>query len=405
MTRPLSPAMHANGLLMLIEWLSGDECHAVDDAGLVAALGKKLRALGVPVDRMSLHLTTLHPELVGRTLAWGPGEPIEIHDRDRSEWLLFARSPIGRVMKSREPLVLRETKDDKDRWQHIDIFAGRSLKQLIITPLCNADGPVSVVAFATRNEMGFVPREQQLLERILPALRTACELRVLRQAELSLLDTYVGPMTAQRILAGRVRQGEVETIEAALLLCDLRGFTELSNALEAGTVLEILNGYFEMAVPAITANGGEVLKFMGDAVLAFFPGHGAKTSCEAALRSAREILDDLSKTSLQGIALNAGIALHYGEVSYGNIGSDRRLDFTLIGPDVNMLSRIQGTCGDLKLPLLMSRVFSEAVETRTDFVGSYRLKGFHEPVDLFGCAPEKSEDSTRGSLTEALCSL
>lgn len=385
MNHSFSPATHANGLLMLIEWLSGDECHAVDDAGLVSALGKKLRALGVPLDRMTLHLTTLHPDLVGRTLAWGPGEPIEIHDRDRGSWLLFAGSPIGRVMKSREPLVLMATKGDRDRWQHIDIFAGRSLRQLIITPLCNADGPVSVVAFATRNEMGFAPREQQLLERILPALRTACELRVLRQAELSLLDTYVGPMTAQRILAGRVRQGEVETIEAALLLCDLRGFTELSNAKEAGTVLEILNGYFEMAVPAITANGGEVLKFMGDAVLAFFPGHGAKSSCEAALRSAREILNDLSKTSLHGVELNAGIALHYGEVSYGNIGSGRRLDFTLIGPDVNMLSRIQSTCGDLKLPLLMSRVFSEAVETRADFVGSYRLKGFRDPVDLFSC--------------------
>jgi adenylate cyclase len=105
------------------------------------------------------------------------------------------------------------------------------------------------------------------------------------------------------------------------------------------------------------------------------------------LRSAREILDDISTTSLQGAELHAGIALHYGEVSYGNTGSGRRLDFTLIGPDVNMLSRIQGTCGDLKLPLLMSRRFSEAVETRTDFAASYRLKGFYEPVELFGCLP------------------
>ncbi|WP_438754965.1 adenylate/guanylate cyclase domain-containing protein [Pararhizobium sp. O133] len=371
---------------MLIEWLSGDECHAVDDAGLVSALGKKLRVLGLPLDRITLHLTTLHPDLVGRTLAWGPGEPVEIHDRDRTGWLLFADGPIGRVMKSHEPLVLRKTTADEDKWQHIDIFAGRSLKQLIIAPLCNADGPVSVVAFATRSEGGFGPRKQQLLERILPALRTACELRVLRQAELSLLDTYIGHMTAQRILAGRIRQGEVETIEAALLLCDLRDFTELSNALEASTVLEILNGYFEIAVPAITANGGEVLKFMGDAVLAFFPGHSAKSCCEAALRSALEILNNLSRTSLQGVELHAGIALHYGEVSYGNIGSGRRLDFTLIGPDVNMLSRIQGTCGELKLPLLMSRKFSEAVETGTDLVGSYRLKGFHDPVELFSCS-------------------
>jgi adenylate cyclase len=377
-----SPSVHANGLLTIIEWLSGDECHAVDDAGLVSALGRKLLALGLPLDRMTLHLTTLHPELVGRTLAWAPGDPIEIHERDRGDWILFAGTPIGRVMQSREPLVLSATKDDSDRWQNIDIFAGRSLKQLMIAPLRNADGPVSVVAFATRRATGFTLSEQQVLERILPALRTACELRVLRQAELSLLDTYVGPMTAQRILAGRIRRGEVETIEAALLLCDLRGFTELSNSLEASAVLEILNRYFEMVVPAITTNGGEVLKFMGDAVLAFFPGHCAGASCDAALRSALEILDDLSRASLQGVEMNAGIALHYGSVSYGNIGSGRRLDFTLIGPDVNMVSRIQGKCSDLKVSLLMSDLFSKAVDAESVSAGRHHLKGFRKAVEL-----------------------
>ena len=102
-----------------------------------------------------------------------------------------------------------------------------------------------------------------MIERLLPALRNTCEIRVMRQAELSLLDTYIGPMTARRILAGRIRQGEVETMEAALLLCDLRGFTELSNRLPEGNVLGILNEYFDVAVPAITRRGGEVLKFHG----------------------------------------------------------------------------------------------------------------------------------------------
>ncbi|WP_312948458.1 adenylate/guanylate cyclase domain-containing protein [Agrobacterium sp.] len=378
-----SASSNSNGLLTIIEWLSGDECNGVDDIGLVAQLGKKLHQLGIPVDRLTLHMTTLHPDLVGRTIAWAPREPIEIHERDRTGWAHFAGSPITRVMKSRDVLVLSANDDNRDHWQHIDIFAGRSLNQLIVAPMCNADGPVSVVAFGTRKAAGFTIGEQQMLLRILPALRTASELRVLRQAELSLLDTYIGPMTAQRILAGRIRQGEVETIEAALLLCDLRGFTELSNNLDATSVLDILNGYFEKVIPVITGNGGEVLKFMGDAVLAFFPGHSAASSCEAALQSASAIIKDLASSQLHGLLVGVGIALHYGEVSYGNIGSGRRMDFTMIGPDVNMVSRIQSVSSELKLPLLMSERFENAVATDTKSVGHYSLKGFPGMAELF----------------------
>jgi adenylate cyclase len=180
--------------------------------------------------------------------------------------------------------------------------------------------------------------------RIVPALRNACELRTLRQIELTLLDTYTGSTTARRILAGRVRRGQVETLEAALMLCDLRGFTELSNRLPVERVLELLDAYFDRVVPAITAAGGEVLKFMGDAVLAFFHREAAAEACEAALRGGLNALERLDEFRSPDAALSAGIALHYGEVSYGNIGSGRRLDFTVIGRDVNLLSRMESVC-------------------------------------------------------------
>src|SRR6185437_15418077 len=111
---------------------------------------------------------------------------------------------------------------------------------------------------------GFAGAERAALERIVPALRNACELRTLRQVELTLLDTYVGTATARRVLAGRIRRGELESLEAALMLCDLRGFTELSNRLPGDRVLQLLDGYFDCVVPAIVERGGEVLKFMGD---------------------------------------------------------------------------------------------------------------------------------------------
>ncbi len=372
-----------SSVLSILEWLSGDECHSVDEAGLIAGLGKRLRQIGLPIDRLTLHLMTLHPEILGRTLAWAPGEPVEVHDREHGMKMAYASSPLRKVMDSREPMIV-DANDPIWPWQHIDVFENRGLVQLVIAPLCNVDGPVSAAVFATKRPSGFSLSEVQLIERILPALRNTCEMRVMRQAELSLLDVYIGPMTAQRILAGRIRQGEIETMEAALLLCDLRGFTALSNQLPAEKVLELLNAYFDVVVPAITTYGGEVLKFMGDAVLAFFPSSDAAAACEQALAATDRVLEQLSGFAVDGVSVGAAVALHYGRVSYGNIGSGRRLDFTVIGPDVNLLSRIQTACGTLGKAVLMSDAFRERVgTTRVVSTRFHHLKGFEEPIELF----------------------
>lgn len=373
--------------LNLIEWLTGDECHALDEAGLVAGLGRRLQALGLPVDRLTLHLTTLHPEFIGRTFAWAPGEPVEIHDREHGSRLALANTPLMKAQEMREPLIVGPGESPYGRWQHIDIFSGRGLVQLIVAPLCNADGPISSAVFATRRPGGFTSSERDLIERILPALRNTCELRVLRQCELSLLDTYIGPMTASRILAGHIRRGEIESMETALLLCDLRGFTELSNRLPGSTVLGLLNAYFDKVVPAITHEGGEVLKFMGDAVLAFFPGVDAAAACNAALTAAKTILDEIDGFEYDGIRVKAGIALHYGEVSYGNVGSGNRLDFTLIGPDVNIVSRIQSICSESGEALLISDPFRQKAEISDAIsIGRQQLKGFAKAMELFAIA-------------------
>ncbi|MBB6484794.1 adenylate/guanylate cyclase domain-containing protein [Rhizobium lusitanum] len=383
-SKTTQPGINAAATLSLIEWLTGDECHALDEVGLVSGLGRHLQALGVPVDRLTLHLMTLHPEFIGRTFAWAPGEPIEIHDREHGRLQTIANTPLQKALETRETVIVGPGESRHGRWQHIDVFAGRGLVQLMIAPLCNADGPISSAAFGTKRPGGFTPAEQQVLARILPALRTASELRVLRQCELSLLDTYIGPMTASRILAGHIRRGEIESMDTALLLCDLRGFTELSNQLPGNVVLGLLNAYFDKVVPAITREGGEVLKFMGDAVLAFFPGIDPAGACNAALVAASAILDDVEGFQYDGIRIKVGIALHYGEVSYGNVGAGNRLDFTLIGPDVNVVSRIQGICSESGEALLMSGCFCETARiANTASIGTRKLKGFAEAVELF----------------------
>ncbi len=387
--REVQPATGSAAVADIIEWLSGDECHELDDAGLIAGLGCRLTAAGIPLDRLTLHLRTLHPEIFGRSLAWAPHEPVEVHDREHGLVVAapFVGSPLRHVMETRAPVLVRPGTADGAAWTEIDVFQGRHLSEIFMVPLCNADGPVSAAAFGTARPGGFSAASRAALERIVPALRSACELRTLRRTELTLLDTYIGTTTARRILGGRIRRGEIESLEAALMLCDLRGFTALSNRLSGARVLELLNVYFDHVVPAITAAGGEVLKFMGDGVLAFFHRDEARLACAAALQAAFNALGSLERMAGTDMPLQAGIALHYGVVDYGNIGSGRRLDFTLIGPDVNLVSRIQAVCSTTSHRLLMSqRVARLLPPGQAVSIGRHDLKGFDAPEELYATA-------------------
>ena len=378
-------------MLDIIDWLAGDECHDLDDAGLVAALGHRLREADLPVDRLVLHLRTLHPEIRGRTIAWSPGELVQIHDREHGieRAVSYVNSPLRCVMETHKPIALRVDDGSDPAWTHTDVFEGRGLVGFFIVPLRNADGQSSAACFATARTGGFTAIEHTALQRIVPALRNACELRTLSRIERTLLDTYVGSLTARRVLEGHIRRGEVETLEAALMLCDLRGFTELSNRLPSDRVLQLLDAYFDCVVPAINDAGGEVIKFMGDAVLAFFHREDASAACAAALQGSVSALEGLRRLAISDAKLRAGVALHYGTVSYGNIGYGHRLDFTLIGPDVNLVSRLQAVCSMTGYPLLMSERFAAFLDPgRVTTLGQHELKGFKQPAELYTLVKE-----------------
>ncbi|HSY88582.1 MAG TPA: adenylate/guanylate cyclase domain-containing protein [Verrucomicrobiae bacterium] len=386
---PDSPAILASlsegFVCKIIDWLSGDECHELDLSGLTAGLGVRMRAAGIPLDRMALHMRTLHPLIRGRTFAWAPNEPVEFldlqHGADASALL---GNPVHHVVNALEWLTLR-LDDPSTKWPTPDAFRERNLTELLIAPLLHGGELASAVTFGTRQPKGFTQSQRALLQAVVPALRSASELKLLRHVETTLLTTYVGAIAGQHILAGHIRRGDVETLDAALMLCDLRGFTALSNQLPEERVLEILNIYFDQVVPAITNAGGEILKFMGDAVLAYFNHEdGAAASCVAAFDAAREALARLAAVSNTGSDLSVGVALHYGKVSYGNIGSGNRLDFTIIGRDVNLVSRIEGICASTGHSLVMSKRFASLLAA-SHFVsiGRHKLKGFAEPVELF----------------------
>ncbi|UFX04728.1 adenylate/guanylate cyclase domain-containing protein (plasmid) [Sinorhizobium medicae WSM1115] len=378
--------MSGQAISKLIEWLAGDDCHRADDGGLAEGLGQRLRAHGLPLDRLTLHLRTLHPEIFGRSVAWAPSEPVEVREREHGfdRTAGFAGNPIRNAMETGEPVMVRIGASNRPLWVDSDLFRDRGLVEFYIMPLRNADGTAGAASFATTQPSGFTDLHRAAIDRIAPALRNACELRTLRRIEHTLLDTYIGASPARRVLAGGVRRGQVEKLEAALMLCDLRGFTELSNQLSAERVLELLNGYFDQVVPAITQAGGEVIKFMGDAALAFFDLQDPATSCNAALASAFDALKRLQCCSPRGVRLHAGIALHYGQAAYGNIGASQRLDFTLIGTDVNLVSRIQGVCSATGHRLILSARCARLLHPDcSKSIGRHRLRGFPEHATLY----------------------
>jgi adenylate cyclase len=372
--------------LEIIQWLASDRSHELDGAGLIDDLGAKLGKLGMPLHRMVFHLRALHPRVMGRSIAWAPGEPVDVQDIEHGENGIsrLPESPVSHVISTRTWLVLGL--DDR-RWSPHHLLIGRGLAELVIAPIVH--GPhsrsVSAVTFGTRRPTGFTRDDRALLHRIVPALRGAIELKMWHRTTRTLLDTYVGRDAEKRILSGHIRRGEVESLEAALMFCDMRGFTELSNRLPGERVLELLNIYFDQVVPVVTDGGGKILKFMGDGVLAFFRDDARHHSCcAAAFKAARLVHERLAGVSLPDAELKAGIALHFGKASYGNIGSGERLDFTVIGRDVNLTSRIEGLCGPTAQPLLMSERFAGllALPGATS-IGWHAVKGFAEPIQLF----------------------
>lgn len=248
------------------------------------------------------------------------------------------------------------------------------------------------MTWTTRAASGFAPEDVAALRLVVPALARVVEVHALRRVASNLLSTYVGHQTGGRILSGQIRLGHTEQIQAAIWLSDMRGFTRLADRLPPTTLIELLNRYFACQLPPIERHGGEVLKFMGDGLLAIFPlrddvdvagvcGDALAAACEA--RAGVAALGD----SLAGDEvgdLRFGLALHVGEVLYGNIGGGSRLDITCIGPAVNLAARLEKLAGSLGRSIVASREFAESCTTPLAPLGAHSLSGFGDSQSVYG---------------------
>jgi adenylate cyclase len=376
-----APAIH--------EWLL-NAAHVPDGGpSFTRSLVERLRALGLPVWRVSLALLTKHPEVLWRTLQWHESDGVRILDRqhETSHDPFFTRSPVALLIQGAAPIRVRLAGDalpfpicrDLQQQGGTDYYA---------QGLEFSNGETSYVSWATRQPGGFSDETLRTLDAIGPLLARRIELESAYHATRTLLEVYLGRNAARRVLAGSFRRGGGELIQAAIWFCDLRDFTSMSDRLTPYEVVEMLDAYFDRVAGAVAARGGEVLKFIGDAILAIFPiALDPSTACQNALRAAEEAL-----AALQGLnderaprsPLAIGVALHVGEVMYGNIGSRERLDFTVISSSVNETCRMEALCKVLRTPLTLSETFVNALTGEEVFdLGEHDLKGVNAKARVF----------------------
>jgi adenylate cyclase len=264
--------------------------------------------------------------------------------------------------------------------------------EYLALPLNLSHSRYPVVTWSTDRPGGFAEEHRAALAELNPALAAIVETRVARRLSANLLDIYLGAQAGRRVLAGHIHRGRGESLNAVIMATDLRGFTNLSDRLSGDEMIELLDDYFEAIASPIHERQGEVLKFIGDGMLAIFPtteeGDFSATAARA-LDAARDGLAQLERINADRHAagqaqIAIGIGLHLGEVIYGNVGAADRLDFTVIGPNVNLAARLEGLTKRVMRPLVTSRAFAAACPRRLVSLGFHPVRGFSEPEEVFG---------------------
>ena len=368
------------------EWLL-QEGRTLVFSALVDGLGWRLRAAGVPIDRLVVSLRVLSANILAISAEWRPGQPLAFRTYDYIERDsgIYKRSPFRIIEETRRPLVLDLRVTDDEAFGIVKELKADGMQHYGCFPMRFADGAANAITVATREDEGFTAERVALLEKIMPALGAALEIRTYHRVLQEVLSTYVGRGPAEKIVKGRIHRGEVVSIGAALLFADLRGFTSLSTRLPPEATLDILNRYYDFIVPAVLAEHGEILKFIGDGILAVFDDarDGVVGACARALAAAEAAAVAAQGAELLGEKIRFGIALHHGEAMYGNVGSGDRLDFTVIGRDVNIAARISSLCGILNRPMLVSESFAAAIgDGRFVSAGMHSVRGLDEPLPV-----------------------
>jgi adenylate cyclase len=359
---------------------------------------ERLTAAGVPLWRVGIFVRTLHPDAYGRSFVWRPGADVVINTAgfDLPESPQFTQSPLAILYASGHEVRYRLDDPETRRFPFFDDMREEGVTDYIALPMRFTDGTTHASSWTTRAPDGFTEEHLAALRAVIQPFARLAEIFAMRRTAAALLDTYVGNRAGERIWAGQIRRGHAEAMQAAIWLSDLRGFTALSDRLAARTVVDILNQYFDCQVPAIRKHGGEILKFMGDGLLAVFPiakdGGDLGEVCARVLEAAREARTSVDAMRYPGgdggERFRFGVALHIGEILFGNIGGTSRLDFTCIGPAVNLAARLEKIAGKLSRTVVASAAFAGVAKEGWAELGEFPIAGFSKTQRVFGLRDE-----------------
>jgi adenylate cyclase len=388
-----------NGFRPVIDWLIDGAPSDARSEDVLATLCQRLVSCGMPLWRVAVFVTTLHPDVMGRRFLWTAETGVTTSEAlfDVVETDEYRGSPFAIVYDSREPVRHRFAVDGCPDIAMLRELEADGATDYVAFPLRFSDGTTHVATWSTRQPSGFTPEQFAALEAVIAPLARVAEIRALRRTAGNLIETYVGHQTGERILAGKIRRGHVETMRAAIWLSDMRGFTSLAERLPPQALVDLLNRYFDCQVPVIAEHGGEVLKFMGDGLLAIFPLAADESDtalvCARALASARKAGARVAELSNRRVAADEsevrfGLALHVGQVMYGNIGGGSRLDFTCIGPAVNLAARLEKLAARLGRTIIASAEFAAQLPEQFTTVGDFSVAGFAAAHTVFGLPEE-----------------
>jgi adenylate cyclase len=341
-----------------------------------------------------MHFRTNNPQWLGARLLWGRtlGEvEISTFGYDIEETLDFVGSPASEIFHGTEEV--RRRPGDESTAAHHPFYAqlrAQGITDYVAWPMYHTLGKRHMITFGTDREGGFKNEEIASLREILPVMALVSEIRIKNVLARTILRTYVGARASEAVLAGATRRGAASSLAAAVMIADLRNFTWISDRYSRDEVVALLNEYFEAFCEPIEENGGEVLKFMGDSLLAVFP----LEEVDACKRLLRSVIDARNRMALLNVRtrdtplpfLNYGIGVHVGEVMYGNIGSKSRLDFTVIGPCVNIASRLQQLAKRTCYQIIMSEQYMEMAQCEqvAADLGLQHIDGLGAPLHVYG---------------------
>jgi len=400
--------MSTDDIREMTDWLIDEGLKGTSIKQFLPAVAERLNDRGAGLRRINLGADVLHPTIDSRSFHWTRERGVEMTMLDRGafdetgeDWML---SPFRHMLVNREPYLRRKLGDGAPTGEFplLDRFASEGATEYAAyatrfgagATLGETDGMLS--SWVTDAPGGFGNAQITLLEAIQKPLALVFNRNILHATTRTLLGTYLGEDAARRVLAGNIDRGRAESIRAVIWFSDLSGFTRVADSIDRHLLLGLLNDYAGIVVDTLEAHGGNVLKFMGDGMLAIFPGERMEDACGHALKAAREAIDAAVALSARRGAdglptTDLYLALHEGELLYGNFGGRSRLDFTVLGPAVNEASRMAALSRSIDQRIIVSSAFTLACGGKRDCLvslGRYALRGVARPQELFTLDPE-----------------